>query len=417
MTMKQRQRQRRGPAGRAYDPRAGSVTPSTSYAAFAAFGAFWGTWGAALPSVRDQTGVTDGQLGSSLLLVGLGALPAMLLAGAAVDRWGSRATAAALGSLALTGVGLAVFAHSPATLAAALLLVGVTSGAADVGINTLAGSVQRATGRPTIMRAQGAFSCSVVGSSLLSGALLARGAPPLAPFAVVGLASLAAVLVVASHRGHDRPDPTPAPPTPGSTPAAPTPRSLLPQVRRASILVGVLGALGFAIENAHQSWGAVFLTDVIGSGSSAAAAAPAVFAGTVALARLGSSLVPARSATRVLAAGASLAALGTLLLAASTSLVVALAGIAIAAAGTAVLFPTALGAATAGVQESARGQATATVTVVAYLGFLLGPVYVGWSSQAAGLRVAMVAVAALAVILALLARPLLAASAARKDRP
>ena len=72
-----------------------------AYAAFAVFGAFWGTWGAAVPAVRDRAGVGDGQLGTALLLIGAGGMPAMLLAGRAIDRWGRRVTAVSLGGLVL----------------------------------------------------------------------------------------------------------------------------------------------------------------------------------------------------------------------------------------------------------------------------------------------------------------------------
>lgn len=65
--------------------------PWTAYAGFIVFGGFWGTWGASVPSVRDQAGVSDGELGTALVFVGAGALPAMLVAGRAVDRWGTRA--------------------------------------------------------------------------------------------------------------------------------------------------------------------------------------------------------------------------------------------------------------------------------------------------------------------------------------
>lgn len=60
--------------------------------------------------------------------------------------------------------------------------------------------------------------------------------------------------------------------------------------------------------------------------------------------------------------------------------------------------------------ESSRGRATSLVTAVSYLGFLLGPVYVGLWASATGLRGAMVAVAALGLALAALALPLLALS-------
>jgi MFS family permease len=89
---------------------------------------------------------------------------------------------------------------------------------------------------------------------------------------------------------------------------------------------------------------------------------------------------------------------------------VALAGLVLAAAGTAALFPTLLSIVSRNVAESSRGRATAVVTVVSYLGFLLGPVYVGGWAAATGLRGAMIAVAALGVALAALTLPLLALS-------
>ena len=81
-------------------------------------------------------------------------------------------------------------------------------------------------------------------------------------------------------------------------------------------------------------------------------------------------------------------------------------GLVLAGAGTAVLFPTVLGIVSRSVLESRRGRATSLVTTVSYLGFLLAPAYVGAWADAYDLRVAMVAVAALAGALAVLA-PLL----------
>jgi MFS family permease len=51
------------------------------------------------------------------------------------------------------------------------------------------------------------------------------------------------------------------------------------------------------------------------------------------------------------------------------------------------------------VEESHRGRATSIVTTVSYLGFLTSPVYVGLWADGVGLRGAMVAVAALAIVL------------------
>src|SRR3954464_14735371 len=79
--------------------------------AFAAYGLFWGTWGAALPALRDAAAVDDSGLGTALLFVGLGALPAMLVTGRAVDRFGARIAGTLLIALAVTGVLMAVVAR------------------------------------------------------------------------------------------------------------------------------------------------------------------------------------------------------------------------------------------------------------------------------------------------------------------
>jgi predicted MFS family arabinose efflux permease len=151
------------------------VRRRNAYAGFAVFGAFWGAWGASLPEIRDQAAVTAGQLGSALLFIGGGALAAMLLAGRAVDRWHERATAALLTLLGLTGVGVVLAAHDFLGLALSLVLLGATSGAADVAINTAAGAAQRTSSAPVIPRAHATFSSAVVVASLATGGLHAAG--------------------------------------------------------------------------------------------------------------------------------------------------------------------------------------------------------------------------------------------------
>src|SRR4051795_185107 len=148
-----------------------------TYLAFAAFGSLWGAWGAALPAVRDAAGVSEGQLGTALLCIGAGALPAMLLTGRAVDRFGGRVVAITLVLMASCGMAVATAARSGTSLAVLLLLLGATSGAADVGNNAVAGAAERAAGRPVLTRAHGVFSTAVVAGALLTGGIQAAGLP------------------------------------------------------------------------------------------------------------------------------------------------------------------------------------------------------------------------------------------------
>jgi MFS family permease len=364
---------------------------ASAFVAFAAFGSFWGVWGASVPRVQHQAGISDGQLGFALLFVGAGALPAMLLVGRALDRWGLRVAALAICALGGAGAGLALTSANLASLCVGLAVVGATSGAADVAENAVAGRAEKTAGRPVITRAHGIFSSLVVLASLATGLASAASLPLAVPFVAVAVLSLVAGAfllktlpagVVA--QGQERVAAA------DSSPFGR--REMIP-----FLLVGVLGALAFASENAHQSWSAVFAHEELHSGTGLSAVAPAVFAGTVAVTRFATGGLEAVHARTVLLAGALAAAAGAALIAAAPTLFIAGLGLAAAAAGTAVLFPTLLGVVSRNVDESRRGRATSVVTTVSYLGFIVGPVYVGLWAAAVGLRGAMVAVAALAV--------------------
>jgi hypothetical protein len=326
----------------------------------------------------------------------------MLLAGRAVDRWGRRVTGGLLVLLGGAGVAVAVAARDVVSMSLGLAVLGASSGAADVGINASAGSAERASGRPVVTRAHGVFSSAVVLASLGTGLLRGAGAPLVAPFLLVVVAAALAGLAVLA----------PASAGPGALQAAR--RAPGPEARRAVslrmlplVVVGGLGALAFAVENAHQSWSAVYLVDVMSAPPALAAAGPAVFAAVVALTRFAVSGLGSEHATAIMVGGAAAAAAGTTVVAVATSLAIALIGLGLAAGGTAVLFPTLISLVAVHVEDAARGAATSVVTTVAYMGFLAGPVYVGAWAGAVGLPGAMLAVAGLAAALALLAWPTL----------
>ncbi|WAP50609.1 MFS transporter [Arthrobacter sp. ATA002] len=381
-----------------------------SYAAFAAFGVFWGTWGASIPRIRDQSGLTDGQLGTALLFIGAGALPAMFMTGRLLDRAGIRiTTAGALILQAAAGLFVSVTATGMTSLCLGLLLVGASSGAVDVAINTGAGSAEKQTHRPVITRSHGTFSAFVVISSLLTGALNKFEMTPAVSFSLVAASMVLAAgyLLSAPPAGPENHRVTWHPKQSGSeeTTAATTPRAAFPVLP--VMLVGLLAALALAGENAHQSWAAVFFEDILNAGTGFSATAPAMFAAVAAVTRFSTARLNPANSTRTIVLGAVAAAAGSGLLAGSTNFVAALAGLAIAAAGTAVLYPTLLGVVSRTTSEATRGRATSLLATVSYLGFLLGPVYVGLWSESAGLRGAMIAVAALGALIFFLAPPLL----------
>ncbi|MFV4914282.1 hypothetical protein PFZ49_12220 [Microbacterium lacticum] len=136
-------------------------SPLAPYLAFAAFGVFWGTWGSVLPALRDLGGLTAAELGGALLWIGVGALPAMMFTGRAVDRFGVRITGLLLITLAASGVLLAWQAHDLLSISVGMLLIGATSGSSDVAANALAALGEARSSRRVITLSHAVFSAFV----------------------------------------------------------------------------------------------------------------------------------------------------------------------------------------------------------------------------------------------------------------
>lgn len=358
---------------------------------FAAFGLFWGAWGAILPAVRTEAGVSDGQLGAALLMIGLGALLSMRFTGYLIDRYGGVVLPTAVLLFGLCGL-LPALASSAVTLGAALFLLGATSGAFDVAINATGSHAEALTERPLMNLAHGLFSAAVVLASLGTAGLRQAGAGvlPVLGGVLVLIAAIAVVVLLPGSRGMsvrtasggDRPK-----------------RKLEP----ALLIFGGVCALAYLVENAWQSWSAVHLDASLGAAPALASSAPAVFAAAAAAGRFsGNALLTRARPVQLLIAGGLVAAAGTGIAAAADNVWVALVGIGIAGLGTSVCAPTIIGMTGAWAGPERRAGAISTVTTIAYLGFLLGPAAVGAASSVWSLPAALGGVAVLAVVVALL---------------
>lgn len=358
-------------------------------------GAFWGVWAGAIPSIRDQAGTSDGELGVALLFLGIGALPAMMAAGKALDRWGQRTTAAALVLLGLSGVTVAMTSHGAISLSIGLIILGAASGAVNVGVNTAAVAAERALNRSIVARAHGIFSTMLVAAILVTAVLFSVHAPLVTPFVLLALVALLVAVKIFRHAIESL--------QVSKTGVAPE----FPMKRRPLVVIGFLGAATFIIEGTHQAWGAVYLTDELHSGRTLALVAPALFYTVVALTRMGLSLVSIQRPSQTFIVGAGVASFGTAVFALAPIIPIALVGLIVAASGTAIMFPMLLTIVAKHVDDHARGSATALVTSAAYLGFLAGPAYVGGWASATNLRGALLAVAVLAATLSAVALPVL----------
>jgi MFS family permease len=356
---------------------------------FGAFGLFWGAWGAILPAVRAEAGVSDGELGIALLMVGLGALASMRFTGYLIDRYGGVVLPIVVVLFGACGV-LPALADSAVTLSGALFLLGATSGATDVAINATGSHAEAATARPLMNLAHGIFSAAVVAASLGTAALRTAGADALPVLGGVGvIITVVAVVVLGQGSGE-------------SLQASNEPK-LKRRLEPVLLVFGGLCALAYVVENAWQSWSAVHLDTSLNAVPGLASSAPAVFAAAAATGRIaGNALLRRLRQVQLLVAGGTLAAVGSIAGAAAGNAWLALIGIGVAGLGTSVCAPTIIGMAGAWAGPERRAGAISTVTTIAYLGFLLGPAAVGAAASAWSLPVALGGVAVLAVLVAAL---------------
>jgi len=343
--------------------------------AFAAFGLFWGAWAALLPALKAQVGLSDGELGLALGALALAALPSMPLAGRLVDRFG----AAKLVRLSL--VAFAVVTPFPALtrstwgLVPAFVLIGLTTGFLDVVINTAAAAWERLEEHGLMALCHAMFSAGVLVGSVMTGVCRDAGAGPGLVLTVVAVVLLGVALREPTYRQADAPV------------AAPGRRGRLPRVL---LLIGVLLAASFLVEDAVQSWSALRLEGGLGAPPWVGGLGPGLFAAAMTGGRLGTHALGARfTNVRLVVSSGGLIALGSLGLALATHAAAALVGIVIIGAGTSVLAPTLFSAVGSRSDAGRHGADLAAVSALGYLGFLAGPPLVGLVSGATSLPVAL----------------------------
>ena len=386
--------------------------PSSPHAAVAAafliHSTVSGTWAPRLPAIKESLDLSDGELGTALVGLAIGLVVGTRLAGVPVDRFGSRPMMRAgfpllAGTLLLPGL-----AESGATLFAALLVLGIASGALDVAMNAQGIEVERRLGRPILSGLHGLWS---VGLGIGAGGAASAAAidvGPLEHFAVV-----AAVLAVASLvflRGLLPADRQPA--ADGSEEA----RIHVPWTP-ALVLLGVIAFCSFVGEGAASDWSAVYLTQELESSPALGAVAFAAFAVTMAIARFAADPLRAKLGNVVLVRGGSLTAavgLGLALLAHEPA--AGIIGFALLGLGLAPVVPIAFSAA-GDLDPRATGVLVGRVATIGYVGSVAGPIMIGWLAEGTSLRASLGLVVVLAVVISLSARPCSAARTLGRPLP
>lgn len=370
---------------------------------FATNGFIMGAWAPQIPLLLPRHHITATTLGLLILLLGAGAVAAMLFAGKWIARHGSARTARLFGLATVPMLPLVVFAPSLWLLAPIMIVMGAVLGCMDVSMNANAVAVERRLGRAIMSSSHGFWSLGGFVGGLAGSFVIAKFGPEAQALLVAAIA-LAAVLLAGPHLIAEAPHPAET--------AAPAHR-LFPRDAGLWIL-GFMALSCMMPEGAVLDWAALYLSRELGADLFRAGLGFAFFAGAMAVMRFaGDTLRNRFGAVKTLQTSGLISALGLFGGALAPNDVIAIASFGCAGLGIANMVPILFSAA-GNHPGLPAGTAISTVTMVGYAGILVAPSTIGFVADHIGFRITYAALALLLLLVSTLAHRAAAADRVKR---
>jgi MFS family permease len=367
-------------------------------AMFLANGFVMGAWAPQIPLLMPRHNVTESVLGLLILVLGLGAVSAMLFAGRLISLYGGRRVLS-LFSLALIPVlPMVVFSPNLWLLALFMAIFGAMAGCMDVAMNAQAIEIERRLHRAIMSSSHGFWSLGgFIGGSAGAWVIAHWGSETQSLLT----AAVVAVVVVSAM-------PFLLPPAPAEAPTAaqlanPAPPTRLFPRDFHVWLLGFLALFAMVPEGAVLDWAAIYLQKELGSDVFVSGLGFAFFAGAMAVMRfLGDAVRNRFGAVRTLRLSGFLGAAGLMGGALAPYDWVAIASFAAAGLGVANMVPILFSAA-GNHPRLPSANAISIVTMVGYCGILVAPSSIGFIAEHMGFRPTYAGLSLLLVVVAMLA--------------
>ncbi|MDZ4086305.1 MAG: MFS transporter [Tabrizicola sp.] len=364
-------------------------------AMFLANGFVMGAWAPQIPLLMPRHDVTESALGLLILVLGLGAVTAMLFAGRLISLYGGRRVLS-LFSLALIPVlPMVVFSPNLWVLALFMAVFGAMAGCMDVAMNAQAVVIERRLQKAIMSSSHGFWSLGgFIGGS--AGAwVIAHWGSEVQSLLTAGMV---AVIVVAA-----MPFLLPEEPKPVVAEATPAPRTKLFPKDFHVWLLGFLALASMVPEGAILDWAAIYMQKELGSDVFVSGLGFAFFAGAMALMRfLGDTVRNRFGAVRTLRVSGWLGAAGMMGGAVATEAWMVIVSFFVAGLGIANMVPILFSAA-GNHPRLPSASAISIVTMVGYCGILVAPSSIGFVAEHVGFRPTYAGLALVLVLVALLA--------------
>ena len=337
------------------------------------------SWFIHIPSVKEQLGLNEQQLGLALLGTGLGSLLTMWLSGWLMGRFGSRRILILATLCFAFSLVFPVWAPNLVLLTVSLGFLGGCNGLMDVCMNNQAAYFEALAGRPVMSSFHAIWSLGGWCGSLLGSLFLLNQQLSTWHLVFLGLLIIGGVvwlapslLRIASEHG---------------------PIFALPT--REIAIFALLCLIAMLSEGAVADWAGVHLRDDLGTPYALSGLGFNAFAICMAGGRfVGDRIVQRIGRERTVTAGALVGAIGLFFAALAGSPILSIIGFGLAGLGMSNIVPVLFSLAALRI-PGAIERATSSVFATGYLGFLIGPPLVGMFAQLFTLPVALAGIAVL----------------------
>jgi fucose permease len=364
-------------------------------AMFLANGFVMGAWAPQIQLLLPRHDISEFTLGLLILVLGLGAVGAMLFAGRLIHHFGARRVLRVFALSIVPVLPAVVLAPNLPVLAVMMAILGALIGCMDVSMNANAVEVERRLGRAIMSSSHGFWSLGGFFGGALGGLIIARWSAEAQALWCAGTAGLVVLAAMPFLLGEE---------------AAPAPVVGAPKVRQALLprdpaiwVLGILALFSMVPEGAVLDWAALYLGQELGADVARSGLAFAFFSGAMAIMRFAGDGVRNRfGAVQTLRWSGVLGAVGLMGGAVAPNEGVAIASFAVAGLGVANMVPIMFSAAGNHPGLSA-GAGIAAVTMMGYSGILVAPSTIGFVAEHVGFRLTYGVLALLLLVVAALA--------------
>jgi MFS family permease len=367
-------------------------------AMFLANGFVMGAWAPQIPLLMPRHNVTESVLGLLILVLGLGAVSAMLFAGRLINRFGGRRVLSVFSLALIPVLPMVVFSPNLWALALFMAVFGAMAGCMDVAMNAQAVEIERRLHKAIMSSSHGFWSLGgFIGGSAGAWVIAHWGSETQSLLT----AAFVAVVVLSAM-------PFLLPPAPVEAAAAADTARHAPRTRLFPRdfhvwLLGFLALASMVPEGAVLDWAAIYMQKELGSDVFVSGLGFAFFAGAMAVMRfLGDTVRNRFGAVQTLRISGLLGAAGMMGGAIAQNDWVVIVSFFIAGLGIANMVPILFSAA-GNHPNLPSASAISIVTMVGYCGILVAPSSIGFLAEHMGFRPTYAGLSLILVLVALLA--------------